>query len=210
MSHIHFNPPPTVFAEICGSIASGKTTLAHLLEDIGFNVVLESFRDNPFLEEFYSDPAEYAFETEITFLLQHYHQIKVNNEEKAPFVCDFSPVLDLAYADVTLSGSEKEAFLAVYEEIKYQLSPPALLIHLQSSASVLSERIRARGRAAEKSISIEYLELLDNALTLRIQEVGDKITIITIDSEKHDFATNESEKRNTISLIQKTLSSWGL
>ena len=32
---------------------------------------------NPFWEAFYTDPSAYTFETEITFLLQHYHFAKV-------------------------------------------------------------------------------------------------------------------------------------
>jgi len=205
MSSIYRNPLALepLHIEICGAIAAGKTILANLLKHAGLKDVLEDFRANCFFEQFYSDPAKYAFETEITFLLQHYHQIKVNAGEKTPFICDFSPILDLAYADVTLSSSERETFFAVYKEVKHQLSPPALLIHLQCSASVLLDRIRARGRAAEKSISIEYLKLIDNALTCRLQEVDKEVKILTISSEKRNFATDELEKRNTISLIQE-------
>lgn len=209
MSSIYFNQSQDLHIEICGAIAAGKTTLANLLKRAGLKAVLEDFQANCFFDQFYSDPTKYAFETEVTFLLQHYHQIKVNSEEKAAFACDFSPILDLSYADVTLSGSKHKTFFAVYEEVRHQISPPALLIYLQCSASVLSERIRARGRAVEKSISVEYLQFLDNALTSRIQEVDDKIKVLTIDSGKRDFATDESEKKNTVKLIQETLGECG-
>ena len=63
--------------EICGGIASGKTSLAKLLEEhtIG-TVIYEDFKVNPFWEAFYNNPGEYIFETELTFTLQHYHEIK--------------------------------------------------------------------------------------------------------------------------------------
>ena len=62
--------------EICGGIASGKTTLANLLARSNIDPILEDFQTNLFWRAFYADPAGTAFETEITFLLQHYHQIK--------------------------------------------------------------------------------------------------------------------------------------
>src|SRR3954447_11075813 len=91
--------------EICGGIASGKTTLANLLGSSERMVVREDFSSNPFWRAFYDDPNNTAFETEITFLLQHYHQIKVATNLEKSFACDFSLLLDYAYAHVTLNGS---------------------------------------------------------------------------------------------------------
>lgn len=97
--------------EICGGIAAGKTTLAQLLSQLGIVGVLEDFQSNPFWKPFYADPAGTAFETEISFLLQHYHEIKAAAKRGATFVCDFSLLLDLAYAHVTLSGGKQSAFI---------------------------------------------------------------------------------------------------
>ena len=58
--------------EICGGIASGKTTLASILKQLDYNVVFERFMDNPFLNEFYtSNGSDNTFETEMVFLLLH-------------------------------------------------------------------------------------------------------------------------------------------
>src|SRR3990167_5882637 len=99
--------------EICGGIASGKTTLLNLLKTNGYkNIIHENFQINPFWEPFYSNPGKYIFETEITFTLQHYHQIKeiVANEL---IITDYSFVLDLAYAKIELNGNK---FL-IFEQI---------------------------------------------------------------------------------------------
>jgi deoxyadenosine/deoxycytidine kinase len=45
--------------EICGGIASGKTTLAVLMQRSGYSAVFENFTLNPFIENFYSDPVFY-------------------------------------------------------------------------------------------------------------------------------------------------------
>jgi deoxyguanosine kinase len=123
-------------AEICGGIASGKTTLVRLLQRIGIYSVFENFEINPFWKTFYSNPILFSFETEVTFLLQHYHQVKVSSGYCKNFACDFSLLLDLAYADVTLEGSKKESFLSVYNEIKKDLSAPALVINLVCGSGI--------------------------------------------------------------------------
>jgi len=51
--------------EITGAIGSGKSSLAKLLLDHGFDVVFEEFKMNPFWRAFYSNPIKYNFETEL-------------------------------------------------------------------------------------------------------------------------------------------------
>src|SRR5688572_12438580 len=80
----------TTRIEVSGGIAAGKTTLAKLMRDYGFNAVLENYRANPFIRSFYSNPTGYAFETEITFLLQHYSQIKTSSAGQQILICDYS------------------------------------------------------------------------------------------------------------------------
>ena len=76
--------------EICGGIASGKTTFAALVSRIGYESISESFVTNPFWDAFYSEPGSYIFETEITFALQQYHQVKKQLGAAKPIVCDYS------------------------------------------------------------------------------------------------------------------------
>ena len=76
--------------EICGGIAAGKTTLARLLRSKILTPIYEDFKKNPFYDAFYEDPRRYAFETELTFLLQHYHQQKAMASKNRDFCADFS------------------------------------------------------------------------------------------------------------------------
>ena len=58
-----------------GVIGVGKTSLAKLMaKQTDARLVLEEVEENPFLEEFYRDPAHYAFQTQIFFLLSRYRQ----------------------------------------------------------------------------------------------------------------------------------------
>jgi deoxyadenosine/deoxycytidine kinase len=176
--------------EICGGIASGKTTLAQLLATSGLIEVLEDFQTNPFWKSFYADPTGTAFETEVTFLLQHYHAIKSMPELTSGFVCDFSLVLDLAYARVTLAGGRLDAFLRVLKEVHDELPPPDLLIYLNCNPSVELERIRRRGRNVESAITVDYLAKINGALEEQLQDEATR-NVLVIDSAARNFAQDE-------------------
>jgi len=191
--------------EICGGIASGKTTFAILMRSIGTEAILENFQTNPFWEAFYSNPAKYTFETEISFMLQHYHQIKKEHADDKVNVCDFSFILDNAYADIGLQNSKLKAFQAVYNEIKSELPPPALVVHLNCDANFELERIRKRGRAVEDSINIDFLKSLNEAVKLQVGKIQGKTRVVTIDSGQKNFAEDESVKNELLDLISESL-----
>ncbi len=193
--------------EICGGIASGKTTLAQLLARLQYLPTLEDFQGNPFWKAFYADPAANAFETEISFLLHHYHEIKAAAKAGHSFVCDFSPYLDLAYAQVTLPESSRHAFLAVYQEVKRELPPPNLLIHLQCGPETELERIHRRGRKVESSITIEYLQRINSQLEEVLVHNTYANQKLVLDSGLLDFANNEEVKQLVLNKISQRLES---
>lgn len=200
------SPRNLLYIEVCGGIASGKTTFAGLMTHIGLKPLFEQFKTNPFWQAFYSDPAKYAFETEITFMLQHYHQIKKDQLIMGKSICcDFSFFLDIAYAEMGLKGSKLKAFLSIYREIKRELPPPALLVYLKCDAKTELERIRRRGRTVEESINIEFLEVLNNSLNRQVARIRDDSSVMTIDSALKDFAHDESVKLEVINLVSNSI-----
>jgi deoxyadenosine/deoxycytidine kinase len=201
--------PETKRIEICGGIASGKTTLAKLLGFAKIHVVTEDFSSNPFWQAFYVDPINTAFETEITFLLQHYHQIKIATHVELTFVCDFSLLLDSAYANITLNGSRLETFQRVCLEASSHIRPPDLLIFLQCPPEVEFERIQRRGREAEKSITIDYLASINDRLTSIVSALPVDQEVLVIDSGSHDFVQNEETKESIVRQIMDKISSIG-
>ncbi|MDE0538488.1 MAG: deoxynucleoside kinase [Rhodospirillales bacterium] len=193
--------------EICGGIASGKTTLARLFEIDEFGSVFENFKSNPFWEIFYKSPPSYAFETEVTFTLQHYHQIKIASAPRnGTVVSDYSSVLDLAYAHVSLSGRQLETYLSVHGQVVSEIGQPDLLVHLQCGADELLRRIRNRNRSEEAAMTVEFLEDLNASLNERVEEfsaAGQKI--VSIDSEACNFADNAEEAARVVSEITNSL-----
>ena len=195
----------TRLIHICGGIASGKTTFTSILSKLGIQPIYESFQSNPFWEAFYSDPQKYTFETEISFMLQHYHQIKKQCADNKIMVCDYSFLLDMAYAEMGLQGSRLAAFKVVYEEIKKELPPPVLIIHLQCDPETELTRISNRGRAVEKSITTDFLRSLNTAIEMQIEEARPHSKIITIDSSRINFADDEDSKVKLVHLVSQAL-----
>ena len=188
--------------EICGGIASGKTTLANSMEKFGFGIANEKLGSTSFLDEFYSNPELFTFETEISFLLQHSVEIKklLNSQN---IVCDYSFEQDYAYAVNNMKTSELQTFKCVFDEIKRQLGEPDLIIRLECSTETKQVRIKLRGRENEQMIKNEYLESMESLITKRISNID--TPTLCIDSEKYDFRETNVTKNTLLPLIQQYL-----
>lgn len=177
--------------EICGGIASGKTSLAMLLSKRGFQAGLENFSSNPFFSDFYADPSGYAFETEITFLLQHFSAIRTTPHQNKIRAFDFSLALDLAYAQVTLSAEDQAVFNVVHRASVKKLGTPDLLVRLRCDIDEELSRIRKRGREQEQGVKLSYLEQIESALDRAIaSEPFSQTPILEIDSRRINFVTD--------------------
>ncbi len=171
--------------EICGGIAAGKTTLATMLEVPGLDPLMEDFKSIPFWSHFFVEPESYAFETEMSFLLQHYHQVK--RSRPRPVLCDFSFYLDRAFANVSLGPREFRVFEAACEEVLAQLGLPSLIIALRCPADVQLARIRQRGRAAEAAIGVDYLQRLNACIGQEVAALAQRMPVIWLDTATADL-----------------------
>ena len=192
--------------EICGGIASGKTTLVSLLEDAGIQGYFEQFESNPFFHLFYADRENFSFEAEITFLLQHVGAIKTSQHEKlAAF--DFSLALDLAYAMTTLAQSDQSLFVRVLRRALTQVPPANLIVRLRCSPLVAIERIKARGRLVEQTVTVQYLETIEqNIDTTLFGEWFPGVSILELDSAMLDFREEEPARLAVQEILSKVIS----
>ena len=187
--------------EVAGCIATGKTTLVNALAK-QFKPIYEDHRINPFWEAFYTDPSAYTFESEITFLLQHYHFAKVGAVgSNRPVILDHSFELDLAYARVGLDGSRRRIFESIYEEIQRELGFPHVIVLISCAAEVLVKRIQERGRPFEVDIPLEFLSNLQRELERRIDELQGLVKIIRVDSEHTDFRSEGGWLSRLVSMV---------
>lgn len=194
--------------EVAGCIASGKTTFVKALAGHSLKPVYEDHTVNPFWEAFYSDPSAYTFETEITFLLQHYHFAKVaGSEPQGAFILDHSFELDMAYAEVGLKGTRQEIFKSIYQEVQRELGYPSALVFLTCGVEEAARRIRARARPLEMELPLEFLSELHRELGQRIDELSQRIPIVRVDSETTDFREAGSWHRELVSELEGLLAS---
>jgi len=102
MQNTHF------YVAVEGPIGVGKTTLARILqEQLGGQLLLEVFEENPFLSDFYQDRTRYAFQTQIFFLLSRYrqqHDVVNRILESHSLVCDYLFAKDRLFARLNLGG----------------------------------------------------------------------------------------------------------
>ena len=90
-----------------GPIGVGKTTLAKkIAHSLHYEVLLETFSDNPFLADFYKNQKEFALATQLQFLLS---RSKVFSQEREDFfatnniVSDFLMKKDKLFAETILN-----------------------------------------------------------------------------------------------------------
>ena len=169
-----------------GCVGVGKTTLATRLASARKStLVLEEFEKNPFLEEFYSNPTENVFETEMQFLLLHYHQLKRLSKTRET-ITDFTFIKDIVFAETNIIDmAEKEMFIELYQFLLARLPKPDLIIYLKGSEDLIIERIRRRNRTNELKTDVAYFKKLKRAYDAFFSSYEGRIHFI--DAEHFDF-----------------------
>src|SRR5450759_521216 len=109
-----------MYLAIDGAIGVGKTSLVRLLQPaFGAAALLEVFEENPFLSDFYSDRARYAFQTQIFFLLSRYHQqrrgVTALIESGKSLLSDYTFAKDSLFARINLQGDELLSLIHISE-----------------------------------------------------------------------------------------------
>ena len=156
-------PQPYIAVE--GPIGVGKTTLAKRLAELfDYQLLLEDAHENPFLNKFYENRRQNALATQLFFLFQRVQKmddLKQQDMFKPLRIADFLIDKDPIFAQVNLDPDEFELYQKVYSQMTVDAPTPDLVIYLQASVDRLLERIDKRGIAAERTISRQYLEELN-------------------------------------------------
>src|SRR5512137_1604464 len=151
-----------MYIAIEGVIGVGKTTLARLLQPaFESELLLEVFEENPFLSDFYSDRARYAFQTQIFFLLSRYRQqrdtVHTALSQGKTLISDYTFAKDALFARINLHGDELEMYYRVHEALAEKIPTPDLIVYLYADTDMLMQRITLRDRTYERSMERAYI-----------------------------------------------------
>ena len=184
------------FIAVEGPIGAGKTTLTKLLADsLNYETFLEKPSENPFLPDFYINPSQAALATQLFFLFQRVKQIqelKQGDIFLSNRVSDYLLDKDKLFAKATLSSEELKLYEQIYQYLALDLPTPDLVIYLQAETRTLYERVMHRGIEMEKTISFEYLDLLNETYKEFFFDY-ERSPVLIVNSDYLDLQTNQSD-----------------
>lgn len=146
-----------------GVVGAGKTTTSSLVSQLtGAESALERLEEHPFLDDYYRDPARYAVETELAFMLLQLHQLR-RLAGSSLLISDFAPPKNLIFARLETTGEDLRFLEAVDAYLWKEMPQPDLAVFLDVPPQICLERVRARARPYEMSLRVDDLKRIRDA-----------------------------------------------
>jgi len=190
-----------------GPIGVGKSSLVNILsERLKARRVMEIVEENPFLASFYGDRLQFAFPTQMFFLLSRFKQQQDLFQQdlfSAVTVSDYLFAKDKIFATLTLDRNELSIYDKVFDTLGPRVTKPDLVIYLQARMDVLMARIKKRGREFERSFDSRYLEDLCKAYNDFFFHYTDT-PLLVVNTSDIDFVNNPADLEDLLNVVRQT------
>jgi len=185
------------YIAIEGNIGAGKTSLAtQMATDFNAKLVLERFKENPFLPKFYKEPDRFAFPLEMSFLADRYQQLLDDLTQydlfKENVIGDYDGYKSLIFAKITLQEEEYTLYKKLFHLMHKELPSPDKYVYLYQNTERLLQNIKNRGRDFEQEIEASYLQKINEGYMEFIRNQHSD-TIKIIDISEMDFVNNRAD-----------------
>jgi deoxyadenosine/deoxycytidine kinase len=196
---------PGSYIALEGSIGVGKSSLARILaEDLDAELVLEDPASNPFLPDFYRDPARWAFQTQLTFLLQRHRQLselRQINLFNRTTVSDYLFDKDRLFAAINLQEREFRLYASLANSLQTDIPTPDLVIYLQANVDRLMANIRIRDIHFERQITPDYLRTVCEVYNQFFTN-WDRSPLLIVNAARIDFVNNLEQRERLLKMVR--------
>ena len=206
---LNYNFPVCNYIAVEGNIGAGKTSFSTMIsEDFNAKLILERFKDNPFLPKFYENKERYAFSLEMSFLADRYQQLTDDLAQYDLFkdfvISDYDVFKSLIFAKITLHEDEYSLYHKLFHLMYKELVKPELYIYLYQNTERLLENIKKRGRDYEQNIQPEYLININKSY-LNFIKSQSNMKVQVIDISGLDFVSNRKDYLWLLAEIDKAV-----
>jgi deoxyadenosine/deoxycytidine kinase len=199
------------FVAVAGNIGVGKSTLIDLMASkLGWAPFFESFEENPYLADFYSDMPRWGFHSQAFFLSRRLRQHYLVLQQPGPVLQDRSVYEDAEvfarnlYRQGYLTERDWQTYCDLYKTLSVLLKPPNLIVYLKASVPTLLHRIAQRGREYERTISSEYLAAL-NELYNEWVAAFTICPVLTVVTDNLDYVQHDEHLTQIVQRLQDRL-----
>lgn len=189
-----------------GCLGVGKSTLVQrFAERLPCTPFYEEVTANPFLLDFYQNPAQYAMHVQYTFLLLQERQFRAAvtrakgqalsassqathtcHEAETTVVCDFHPFKSQIFASVVLPPEARSPLMQVYHLL--HIPPPDLVVYLRADEHTILARLRKRQEIYQEVIDLTYVARVCAAYDAFFHRYNGPV--VTIDTTHIDYVQN--------------------
>lgn len=163
-------------------------------------MVLEEFKDNDFIADFYLDKRRWALHFQLWFMSARIPALSLVRQSSSPVVSDYSSRKDALFARMLLDERELRLFDRVARLAARDLEKPDVIVVLDADTQTLLDRIRKRGRRYELSINASYLNELRQAYEEDLSESGMNVI-------RYDTSSLNLESPAEMTLLFETIES---